>query len=129
MKVGHGLPWWIPMDLYLSTDETRAMGERRIGIPGRCTFDFRHPGEWVPWSEGAHIVRRMAGGRQDDLSLGPCLLLCQPCHTWLDGTRYASLAMSRADESVHLLELVEDEAGDVFDRGVMYRIKSRIVAA
>jgi len=126
MKVGHGLVAWLPTDDYLSADETRALGET-VYRGYRCLFAFlRHPETPSPYKlERAHIVRRMAGGRHDTLSTGPQVLLCRNCHTWLDSTRYATLAVGRADQAVYLLELVEDADGDVFDRGSFYRIEAR----
>jgi len=78
--IGYGLPWWLPAE-YLSADETRALGEPLVGRnDGRCCICTVNPA-----TDGAHVIRKGMGGRQDNLPQGPIVGLCRPCHTGPEG--------------------------------------------
>lgn len=80
--VGSGLPAWVDTDVYLTADEVRDLPEKRYGGIGVCLICGKPPSGPTFLLEGAHIARKMMGGRK---KAGPTVEICQPCHTGPDG--------------------------------------------
>ena len=88
--IGYGLPAWLDTRVYLSADETRAMGEWDRGNSrycSRCGVSGHH-------TERAHIVRKGAGGKPKGTT-GPTVRLCVECHDLLDDHANKTLAVKR----------------------------------
>jgi hypothetical protein len=119
IPVGHGLPGWLDTRVYFSADETRRLFRDRLGVEGLCTLNPNHTGR----IEGAHIVRKMMGGRKG--GEGPMVLLCETCHDYLDDRRHVSLAVQRGTLEVCYLTLVYDSQGTIYDRGKLHTIQER----
>jgi hypothetical protein len=105
--VGHGLPWWLPTDLYMTADETRSLPPtRHTNGRGTCLRCDRLPGGPTFRLEGAHAVRKMMGGRGDGKE-GPTAELCPECHHELDADPNQTLAVRRDTEAVVWLTHVD----------------------
>jgi hypothetical protein len=98
--VGLGLPGWLPTDVYLTADETRNLPpHRRSNGSGFCLRCERLPSGPTFHLEGAHIVRKMMGGRGDGRT-GPTVELCPACHHELDADAQQTMAVRRDSRAV-----------------------------
>lgn len=97
IPVGSGLPHWLPTELYLSADETRALDPIRYGGYGMCGICGNPPSAPTFQLEGAHIWR---GGMSGKKNAGPTVEVCHPCHQGrygVDRVGDATLAIRRSD--------------------------------
>ena len=104
IPVGSGLPWWLPTELFLSSDEVRRLEEDRLGNGGTCLLCGNPPCSPAFRLEGAHIWRGGMSGRKNG---GPKIELCRECHQGregIDNVGDKTLAVARADYQIHYLE-------------------------
>ena len=105
--VGHGLPFWLDTDEYLSADETRALG--KVVFKDKRTSDNWGSGVCVRcghWKrlQGAHVVRVGSSGHRKRGTDGPKARLCYDCHTDIDQHQATmTMAVRRRDHALCLV--------------------------